>query len=109
MNAVRQGYTPSPTVEFLDLVYDVRTWLSEAETELHNISNPHCFVLKENANGDIVLKYKNWSRDKTWKPSGATEEGLVILEVSLLTLILQCFSSTFRKSFLCSANAWEFV
>lgn len=86
MTAVSQGYTPSPYVEFVDVIYDVRSWLRAAETELHNISNPHCFVMKENSDGDVVLKYKNWSRDKMWKPSNLTDEGLVILKVRYLQL-----------------------
>jgi len=40
--------------------------------------------LKENSDGDVVLKYKNWSRDKMWKPSNLTDEGLVILKVCYL-------------------------
>ena len=40
------------------MIYDVRTWLASAEAELHNITNPHCFVIKEATNGDVVLKYK---------------------------------------------------
>lgn len=81
MKAVSDAYTPSPFVEFVDVIYDVRTWLASAEAELHNITNPHCFVIKEATNGDVVLKYKNWSRDKTWKPSNVTDEGIVILQV----------------------------
>lgn len=88
MAAVRQGYTPSPHVEFVDVIYDVRKWLTAAEAELHNISNPHCFVLKENSKGDVVLKYKNWSGDRAWKPSAVTEEGLVILKVRCIKSIL---------------------
>ena len=59
MTVVSQGYTPSPYVEFADVIYDVRSWLRATETELHNISNPYCFVLKENSDADVVLKYKN--------------------------------------------------
>lgn len=60
MAAVEKSYTPSPYVEFVDTMYDVRSWLDAASPELHNITNPHCFVLKEASNGDIVLKYKHW-------------------------------------------------
>ena len=81
MEAVEQSYTPSPYVEFVDAMYDVRSWLDAASAELHNITNPHCFVLKEASNGDIVLKYKHWSSDNTWKPSDVTDEGVVVIEV----------------------------
>ena len=82
MEAVCQAYTPSPHVEFVKVMYDVRKWLTSARAELHNITNPHCFVLREASNGDVVLKYKNWSRDKEWKPSNIRDEGVVVLEVS---------------------------
>lgn len=81
MTAVSGAYTPTPCVEFVDVMYDVRTWLASAEAELHNIINPHCFVIKEATNGDVVLKYKKWSRDKAWKPSNVTDEGVVVLKV----------------------------
>lgn len=55
-------------------------YLLHPEAKLHNIINPHCFAIKEATNGDIVLNYKNWSRDKTWKPSNVTDEGDVMLQ-----------------------------
>ena len=78
MKAVSDAYTP-PFVEFVDVIYNICTWLAsaEAEAELHIITNPHCFVIKA-TNGDVLLQYKNWSRDKTWKPSNVTDEGIVI-------------------------------
>ena len=81
IEAVKQAFTPSPLVEFVDVMYDVREWLRPAKAELHNISNPHCFVLKEATNGDVVLKYKHWSRDEEWKPSSVISDGVVVLEV----------------------------
>ena len=81
MKAICAAFTPSPSVEFVDVMYDVRSWLTSAKAELHNIINPHCFVIKEASNGDVVLKYKNRSTDKTWKPSNVTDEGVVVLKV----------------------------
>lgn len=81
MEAVEQSYTPSPHVEFIYAMYDVRSWLNAASTELHNITNPHCFVLKEGSSGDVVLKYKHWSSDKAWRPSDVTDKGVTVLEV----------------------------
>ncbi|XP_068753053.1 uncharacterized protein [Montipora capricornis] len=80
MELVDEAYTPCPHVEFVDVIYDVKSWLREAKAELHNITNPHCFVLRETETGNVVLKYKNWSRDKTWKPSSMPSEGVVVLE-----------------------------
>ena len=81
MELVNQPYSPCPHVEFVDVIYDVKSLLREAKAELHNITNPHCFVLRETAYGDVVLKYKNWSRDKTWKPGSLPSQGVVVLEV----------------------------
>lgn len=84
MEAVKQAYTPSPHVQFVDVIFDIKEWLGPAKVELHNITNPHCFVLKEAANGDVILKYKHWSRDESWKPnSSSINEGVVVLEVSI--------------------------
>ena len=88
MQAVSAAYTPSPSAEFVEVIYDVRKWLASAKAELHNITNPHCFVIKEAANGDVVLKYKNWSRDKAWKPNNVTDEGIVVLKVRKLLPLL---------------------
>ena len=83
MEAIKEAYTPSPHVEFIDVIFDVKEWLRPAKMELHNITNPHCFVLKEAPNGDVVLKYKNWSRDESLKPSDSLNAGVVVLEVCI--------------------------
>lgn len=69
MDAVRNSYNSTPYVEVLDIMFDIRTWMAPARLEMHNISNPHCFVLEENSLGDVVLRYKHWSRDKEWHPA----------------------------------------
>lgn len=81
MELVGQAYSPCPHVEFADVIYDVKSWLREAKAKLHNITNPHCFVLRETAYGDVGIKYKIWSRDKTWKPGSLPSQGVVVLEV----------------------------
>lgn len=40
MEAVEQSYTPSPHVEFIYAMYDVRSWLNAASTELHEYHQP---------------------------------------------------------------------
>lgn len=81
MEAVRNSYNPTPYVEVLEIMFDIRTWMASMRLDLHNISNPHCFVLEENSTGDVVLRYKNWSRDKEWKPSRNPDDCIKVLQV----------------------------
>ena len=81
IKAIRNAYNPAPFVEVLTVMFDIRTWLAPARTNIHNISNPRCFVLEENSKGDVVLRYKNWSRDKEWKPNRNPDDCITILQV----------------------------
>jgi hypothetical protein len=65
MSFFRTSFTPNPVPELLEVMYNVRDWLSPINPQLHNISNPHVFVLAKSDTGSVVLKYKNWSRDET--------------------------------------------
>lgn len=81
IKAIRNAYNPAPFVEVLTVMFDIRTWIAPARIDIHNISNPHSFVVEENSKGDIVLRYKNWSRDKEWKPSRNPDDCITILQV----------------------------
>ena len=102
MEAIKEAYTPSSHVEFVKEIFDVKEWLRSAKVELNNITNPHCFVLKENPKGDVILKYKNWSRDKSWKPDSANDEGVIVLEVRSVALGLP-----HRRFYNLKTPAWE--
>ena len=69
MALFKDSYTPSPVPVLLEIMFDVREWLTPVNPQLHNISNPHIFFLTKNANGSVVLRYKQWSRDNEWLPS----------------------------------------
>lgn len=81
-------------------MFDIRGWMNDIRIDLHNISNPHCFVLEENSKGDVVLRYKNWTRDEKWLPSGNADDCLPVLKVreghmSLrMGVQLPCFCTT---------------
>ena len=60
-------------------MFDVREWLKTINPSLRNISNPHIFVIVKNGKGDVVLRYKHWSRDTEWKPSKDPNKGIVML------------------------------
>lgn len=81
VNAVRNSYNPAPHVEILTMMFDIRNWMAPARMDIRNISNPHCFVLEENSKGDVVIRYKNWSRDKEWRPSRNPDECITVLQV----------------------------
>ena len=81
LDGVRDSYTPTPHVELLEMMFDIRSWMNPMRIDLHNISNPHCFVLEENSKGDVVLRYKNWTRDKEWIPSKNADECFPVLQV----------------------------
>ena len=58
----------------------IRKWLSPVNKQLHNITNPHVFVISNNEKKATVLRYKNWSRDLQWFPSKDTKEGVVVID-----------------------------
>ena len=58
IKATRNAYNPAPFVEVLTVMFDIRTRKAPARIDIHNISNPHSFVLEENSKGDVVLRYK---------------------------------------------------
>lgn len=67
MEAIKESYTPFPHVQFITQIFDVKEWLQWAKIELHNITNPHWFVLKENPKSDVFLKNKNRSGDESFE------------------------------------------
>lgn len=81
LDAVEKSYSPTPHVEVLDIMYDIRSWMAPARLEIHNISNPHSFVLEETSTGDVILRYKNWSKDKEWQPSKNPDDCIPVLKV----------------------------
>jgi len=82
-----ESYTPKPHAELIKKMFDIRTWMADITIDLHNIINPHCFVLRKSRKGDVVLKYKNWTRDSEWKPSNNLDDGMVILPVNTNFLV----------------------
>lgn len=75
MSLFKDSYTPSPVPILLEVMFNVRDWLKPVNPQLHNIPNPHIFVLRKNTTGAVVLKYKQWSRDDDWLPANETGEG----------------------------------
>jgi hypothetical protein len=75
----KESYTPDPEPILLKNMYDVKAWLKDINPELHNISNPHIFLIEKNRAEDVVLRYKNWSRDEKWKPAKDPDKAILFL------------------------------
>lgn len=78
MDALKRAYSPVPHVELLESMFDIKEWMKPVAISLHNNTIPHCFVIQK----DVVLRYKNWSRDKQWLPSPDPMEWIKILKVT---------------------------
>jgi hypothetical protein len=76
----KECYTPAPVPVLLEEMFDVREWLKPINPQLHNISNPHVFVLTKTATGSVLLRYKKWSRDNEWHPNNSDACGIEILK-----------------------------
>ena len=75
LKATAESYTPQPNVRELQVVHDVKIWLTPFIEPLHGHSTPHCFKFTLNGSEQAVMHYKNWSSD-LW-----SKEGLVLLKV----------------------------
>lgn len=78
IQSVKDGYSPTPEVEIMKQQFNVKDWMTNAMTGLHNITYPHCFKFYMNSEGKVEMKYKNWCEDKKWLPEN---EGIIILKV----------------------------
>ena len=80
-------------------MYNVRDWLAPINLALHNITNPHIFVITKNTTGDVVLRYKNWSRDTEWLPSKDSDKGITIVkQVSRIQILAELVIIVFNFS-----------
>lgn len=59
-----------PLVYFCEEIFDIREWLAPHLSEIHGHTGPHAFKVTLSENGDPVMKYKIWSSDEDWIPSG---------------------------------------
>lgn len=80
MTKFKESYSPSPVPVLLDRMFDIKEWLSPINAQLHNISNPHVFLIEKNLLDVVVLRYKNWTRDAEWKPDKDSSKGIPILK-----------------------------
>ena len=75
--------------------------------ELHNITNPHAFLISKTEDGKITLQYKHWASDKMerWKPNSIDnpddpDRRIILLKVRWLALLRVLVShSDVYKSF----------
>ena len=81
MKCIKLSSTPAPNIEILNYMFDIKKWLEPISLGIHNIIYPHCFKFVNDSDGKCVMKYKNWSGDKTWLPENT--DGIHLTKVRL--------------------------
>lgn len=52
----------------LQIVYDIKSWISDHAEELHEHTVPKCFKFKLNDEGKATMHYRNWSHERWQGP-----------------------------------------
>ena len=61
--AITEAYTPSPRVQHVDEVFDIKGWPSPHLQTIHGHSAPLCFKFCRNEDGKAEMAYRHWSTD----------------------------------------------
>lgn len=64
---IKRSYTPSPVVEQIRRLFDIKTVVSDLLNDVSGHSEPHQFKIEKNKDGIVSLFYKKWSTKKDWK------------------------------------------
>lgn len=73
---------PTPKPFMLQIVYDIKSWISDHAEELHEHTVPKCFKFELNDEWKAIMHYRNLSREQWQGP-------IVILKVC--TSFFVCF------------------
>ena len=65
---------PTPKPFMLQIVYDIKSWITDHAEELHEHTVPKCFKFELNEERKAVMHYRNWSHEQWQGP-------IVILKV----------------------------
>ena len=68
VNIFQSSYTPTPTVETLNWLFDIKSEIGKFAEELVGHSKPHVFKLELGTEGAVHLTYKHWAKDNEWRP-----------------------------------------
>lgn len=86
MTAIKNCYSDVPEANFLEHVFDVKTWLSAHILPLHNHSYPHIFRFVTGQSGEVVMYYKMWS-ESSWEP---VQNGVKLFKVIYVVDYVVC-------------------
>lgn len=59
---------PTPKPFMLQIVYDIKSWISDHAEELHEHTVPKCSKFKLNDEGKATMHYRNWSHEQWQGP-----------------------------------------
>ncbi|XP_060558548.1 uncharacterized protein LOC132718827 [Ruditapes philippinarum] len=66
LHAIGDSTTPSPQVVNLEGIYNYKATLENVRGMIEGISGPHQFMIKKKE-GKVILHYKDWPIDKSYK------------------------------------------
>lgn len=73
---IQLSYQPTPKTFDVDMLFDVKSWLSPCIMPLKKHVYPHAFKFEIGREGNVMMNYKAWSADESWM----TEDGENILK-----------------------------
>ena len=70
VKVILESFTPTPLVNQVNNIHDVKSWQRAYIPTLKYRSHPHAFRFKLNDHGEVEMSYRNWakSKRKEWLP-----------------------------------------
>lgn len=84
LHATTISMEPNSKTFLIDVMFDIKSWISPHLNELHGHRDPHCFKFVLNKDNKSIRYFWNWSTD-LWCPE---DRAIVILKVC--TFICKC-------------------
>ena len=75
--AIENSYTPTPVVQEVKRVYDMKSWMMGNIEDIHGHTQPLHFKFTLNEAGKCEMYYRQWCSD-SW-----SQEGLLLVKVQL--------------------------
>ena len=63
---IRDSYQPTPKVENVEYIYDIKAWLREYIRDLTHHTEPHAYKF-EQIEDEVVVSFKRFAMDSDWK------------------------------------------
>jgi len=75
--ATRNCMDLNPSTFFLEVMHDIKSWISPHLNELHGHRDPHCFKFVLNDENKCAMYYRNWTSD----PWCLEDKSIIVLKV----------------------------